>query len=265
MQDRVYARPRSALAMFEGVRATSEVAALVASAPILSLAPRGDGQPVLVMPGFGATDASTVAIRQYLSHLGYDARPWKLGRNLGPAMQGLANALAQRLDEVHNTAEQRKVSLVGWSLGGVYARILAHLFPDRVRQVVTLGSPISGSPRSTRAYRAARAVYGAPLEQSPAYDLRQMASEPLPGVPSAAIFSKTDGVVPWPMAVERSDELADNIEVYSSHIGLGFNPAVLFAVADRLALKEGEWQPFQRTGWKAFSYGPADLGDMRAK
>jgi hypothetical protein len=123
----------------------------------------------------------------------------------------------------------------------VYARILAHHHSEKVRQVITLGSPFAGSRRAT---------------SSP---VRLLAGEPLPGIPSTAVFSKTDAIVPWQMATQQPTRIAENVEVYASHMGLGFNPTVLYAVADRLANPEGQWQPMQRTGWKGLVYGPAVL------
>jgi len=156
-------------------------------------------------------------------------------------MPDLLVNLTTRLNEAFAAAGERKVSIVGWSLGGVYARILAHHHPEKVRQVITLGSPFAGSPRSTSS------------------EVRLLAGEPLPGIPSTAIFSKTDAIVPWQMATQQPSEIAENIEVYASHIGLGFSPAVLYAVADRLANRQGRWLPLQRTSWKRLVYGPAVL------
>ena len=259
MNDRVYSRPDRRLVLAEGPRVVSEVASLMAAAPFLYQAPRGDGHPVLVMPGYGADDRSTTVIRGFLSAMGYSTHPWNLGTNRGPAMPDLRAELARRLDEVFVDADERTVSLVGWSQGGVYARLLAHMYPDKVRQVTTLGSPFAGSPRSTSLYPLVRNRSGVPLEQSPSNRLRLLAGEPLPGIPSTAIFSKTDGIVPWQIATHPTTEIAENIEVYASHLGLGFNPAVLYAVADRLANREGNWRPFERRGWKRFVYGPARL------
>jgi pimeloyl-ACP methyl ester carboxylesterase len=263
MTDRVYPQPDRRLAYAEGPRVLAELAALMPAAPFLAQAPRGDSHPVLVMPGFGGGDRSTTVLRGFLGTLGHGARPWKLGTNMGPGSPELLAQLPARLDELF-VETRRKVSLVGWSLGGVYARLLAHLHPDKVRQVITLGSPFAGSPRSTNAYRFVRGLSDVPLEQRPTYALRLLAGEPLPNIPSTAIFSKTDGIVPWQIASQRTSEIAENIEVYGSHIGLGFNPSVLYAVADRLASREGEWRPFQRRGWKVAVYGAADLTDESA-
>ena len=100
-----------------------------------------------------------------------------------------------------------------------------------------------------------------PLERMPIQHLRLLAGDPLPGIPSTAIFSKSDSIVPWRIAVQTPTDISENIEVYASHIGLGFNPTVLYAVSDRLANKDGDWQPFQRTTWKRSVYGPANISE----
>lgn len=261
MEDRIYPRPNRRLVYAEGPRLLSELASLMSATPFLYTAPRGDGHPVLVLPGFGASDRSTLVLRGFLGALGYPAQPWELGTNLGPAMPELPAELARRLDEVYVAAGQRKVSLVGWSLGGVYARLMAHLHPHKVRQVITLGSPFAGHPRSTAVYRIVRALSEGPLEHQPVNRLRLLAGEPLPGVPSTAVFSKSDGIVPWQIATQPPSDIAENIEVFTSHFGLGFDPTVLYATADRLATADGAWRPFERRGWKFAMYGPARLDE----
>ena len=241
MNTRVFPQSDRRLALAEGPRAISEIASLMPAAPFLYQAPRGDGHPVLVLPGFGASDGSTAVLRGFLSSLGYRSQTWNLGINRGPGMPNLLTNLANRLEEVFTAAGERKVSFVGWSMGGVYARLLAHHHPRKVRQVITLGSPFAVGRRST------------------ASPVRLLAGEPLPDIPSTAVFSKTDAVVPWHLATQQPTEIAENVEVYASHIGLGFNPAVLYAAADRLAHRDGQWRPMQRTGWKRLVYGPAVL------
>jgi pimeloyl-ACP methyl ester carboxylesterase len=257
MQDRVYSRPDRRLVFAEGPRAISEIASLVSMAPFLAGAPRSDGHGVLVLPGMGGSDRSTAVLRGYLNSVGARAQPWNLGTNVGPQMPDLLTALAGRLGEVHAASGAAPVSLVGWSLGGIYARLLAQLYPDMVRQVITLGSPFAGNPRSTRAYGVARRMGAVPRSE----DLRLLAGDPLPNVPSTAIYSRTDGIVPWQIATQTPSDIAENIEVYASHLGMGFNPSVLYAVADRLATNPSEWRAFRRTGWKRFAYGPARLED----
>jgi pimeloyl-ACP methyl ester carboxylesterase len=241
MNDRVNRRPDPRLLLAEGPRALAEITSLIPATSFLYLAPRGDGHPVLFLPGLGAGDGSTTVLRGFLSTLGYQSYSWNLGTNLGPSMPNLLVNLSTRLNQVFTATGARKVSIVGWSLGGVYARVLAHHHPEKVRQVITLGSPFAGSPRSTSSQE------------------RLLAGEPLPGVPSSAVFSKSDAIVPWRMATQQPTEIAENVEVYTGHIGLGFSPAVLYAAADRLATREGKWQPLQRTSWKRLVYGPAVL------
>jgi pimeloyl-ACP methyl ester carboxylesterase len=244
------------LAFAEGPRALAEIAALVPAAPYLTLAPRGDGHPVLVLPGFGGGDGSTAVIRRYLQNQKLDARPWLLGRNLGPGVPDLQARLGERLDEVWRAGGQRKISLVGWSLGGVYARLLTHRFPDRIRQVITLGSPIGGVPRPSYAYQAMRRMSDGAIDSERTIRARQLAGEPLPGVPGSAVYSRTDGIVPWQIARQPPAPTAENIEVYGSHVGLGFNAAALYLLAERLAQPEDGWRPFERTGWRRWVYGP---------
>src|ERR1043165_8758491 len=143
--------PPSRTLMFLEGRAISELGAFLGALPLLSPAPRGDGHPVLVLPGLMASDTSTRPLRSFLKSRGYAVSGWRQGRNLG-LCHGVQNAMVDLVHEL-NDAHGRKVSLVGWSLGGLYARQLAKMMPERVRSVITLGSPFAGSPRSTNAWR----------------------------------------------------------------------------------------------------------------
>lgn len=258
MPDRVYSRPPRRLLYAEGPQAMIEFASLMTTAPFLASAPRGDGHPVVVLPGFGGSDGSTAVLRNYLQGLGYDAHPWGLGRNLGPGMESLPARLSEMFEEVYEQGSERKVSLVGWSLGGVYSRLLAHFYPDQVRQVITLGSPFNGHPRSTRVYPIVRQVI--PFSQQTIANLRGLAGQRL-DLPNSNIYSRRDSIVPWQIATEEPDERTENIEVFTGHLSLGFSPTVLYAIADRLRQREGEWKPFRRTGWRLAVYGPADITD----
>jgi pimeloyl-ACP methyl ester carboxylesterase len=249
-----YAPPSFLLAMSEGPRAALELGALPLSMPWLATAPAGDGHPVMVLPGFVTSDASTLTLRNYFTWLGYDTHAWGLGRNLGPRAIGHAGEkLLKRFDAIFEETNE-KVSLVGWSLGGVMARQLARRRPDQVRQVITLGSPITGSPKETSVWRLYEMMSGQKIE-SPEIEAQVRESmQPIP-VRSTAIYSKGDGVVAWQNCLEPKAENTENIEVYGSHCGLAFNPAVLYAAADRLSLIDAEWHPFDRSGFaKSFLY-----------
>ena len=232
--------PPSRLLLLAEARALWETGAGIAMWPLLQLTPRGDGHPVLVLPGLVAGDGSTLLLRRYLCSRGYDAHGWVLGRNFGPR-EGVEDGMVELLKTLHDNSGQ-KVSVIGWSLGGVYARLLASSYAPMIRNVITLGSPFSGSPRATNAWRVYEGVSGQSAEDAP----RMRHVTPTPPVPTTSIFSRTDGIVAWRCSVETTGPSAENIEVLGSHVGLGAHPAVLYALADRLAQPEGEWKPFQR-------------------
>jgi pimeloyl-ACP methyl ester carboxylesterase len=243
----IAAPPSLFLALTELPRALLELGSVPLASPMLAMAPRGDGHPVLVLPGFVTTDRSTAVLRRFLTMLGYEAHAWKLGRNLGPKAIGAeGERLIARLDDIHETTGKR-VSLVGWSLGGMMARQLSRRRPDLVRQVITLGSPIVGNPRSTNAWRSYKVLTGHDIDHPEAQEQIRESHLP-PPVPSTAIYSKEDGIVSWRNCVEPADAWTDNIQVRGSHCGLGVNPVVLMAIADRLAQRDGEWKPFDRAG-----------------
>ena len=239
------------------LRALWELAAFFASYPVLRMAPRGDGHPVLVLPGLAASDTSTRPLRRFLKDQGWAAHGWKLGPNHGPR-PGAEDRMQERLAELH-ARYGRKVSLVGWSLGGIFAREMARRAPDQVRSVVTLGSPFSGAPKASNAWRLYERASGRRVDDWPGRD-RMKAPPP---VPSTAIYSRTDGIVAWQGCLEREGATSENIEVDGSHCGLGHNPQALFALADRLAQPEGGWQRFERRGLRRMLYrDPARHGDL---
>jgi pimeloyl-ACP methyl ester carboxylesterase len=253
MQNQQIKAPSLCLALTEGHRALLELSALAAAAPLLDRADRGDGHPVLVLPGFATSDRAMRLLRRYLKKLGYEAHAWDLGRNLGSRAVGAeGEKLAERLDTIHEDAG-RKVSLVGWSLGGIMARELAKQAPDKVRQVITLASPFTGDPQACRVTRLYEQVTGERLD-SPENRERADAWRKSPPVPCTAIFSRADGIVSWRNCIEPAGPLTDNVEVYGSHFGMSVNPAVLHVLADRLAQPEGDWKPFERRGWRASVY-----------
>ena len=232
--------PSTLLLAMEG-RAMLEWASFALAWPLLKAAPRGDGHPVLVLPGMCAGDNSTIPLRRFLTHLGYDAQPWGQGLNFGPrdhVIRGMVDQV-RKMEREHG----RKVSLVGWSLGGAMAHALALRMPQRIRQVVTLGSPLSGHPKGTNVGKLFRLVSGFHADDERLHAL--INGEPQ--VPTTSIMSKTDGIVNWRMSLARESKISENIEVSATHMGMGANPAVLWAIADRLAQAEGAWKPFERS------------------
>ena len=240
-------RPPGWIRLALEARAPMEFAGGLAAWPMLRTAPRGDGHPVLVFPGLAATDFSTRPLRRLLARLGHEPYGWGQGRNLGPRPEVLEAALIR----IRSLAERhgRRVSLVGWSLGGLYARELAKQAPEVVRAVVSLGSPFAGSPRATNAWR----LYAALNREAPPASLPE-GMDIAPPVPTTSIWSRSDGIVAWQCCVERPGPMSENIVVEASHTGLGVHPLVLHALADRLAQPEGAWRPFDRRGLRRFLY-----------
>jgi len=213
---------------------------------VLRAAPRGDGHPVLVLPGLGGGNGSTIVLRRTLLRLGYRVHGWNLGRNRGPTPEVVEHVprLVAELAERHG----ERVSVVGWSLGGIYAHAAARAHPGRVRQVITLGSPIRMShPAQTHAmvYYNRHAHRHVPEHLLPPSELVQ---PPLP-VPATSILSRWDGIVSYRASLHPVRERHENIATVSSHFGLGQHPAVLWAIADRLAQPKDTWQPFQPPGF----------------
>ena len=242
------APPSATLMLMEG-RALSELSAFWLMRPWLSTTPRGDGHPVLVLPGLLADDDSTHALRSFLNSHGYKAHGWKQGRNCG--LRGnLEGDMLARIEELFDRYDGRKVSLVGWSLGGLYARQLAKLVPDKVRSMISLGSPFAGSPKSTNAWRVYEWVSGGKVDDQ----VLLAALADAPSVPTTSIFSRTDGVCAWQTCLNAEGPNSENIEIDGSHCGLGHHPAAIYAIADRLAQPEGEWKKFDRRGWRALVF-----------
>jgi len=253
MAETATAAPGRGLLLME-LRAIPELVGFAAALPSLALiSPKGDKQPVLVLPGFVTTDNSTIALRAFLNLVGYPTYGWDMGRNFGP-LPGVEEGLKQRVEEIYEKYE-RKVSIVGWSLGGIYARQLAKMMPDKVRQVITLGSPFTGDPRHTNAWKLYQMASGHKVDDRD----RHMGGEisKTPDIPTTAIYSKTDGICAWQNCVEEESSQTENIEVTGSHCGLGHHPAAVFAIADRLAQKEGKWKPFDRSGFRALAFPKA--------
>jgi pimeloyl-ACP methyl ester carboxylesterase len=240
-------------------RALLEMATLPWALPALQMAPKGDGHPVLLLPGFLADEATLFALRIYLRQRGYAVQTWGFGRNVGFRSRH-ALALEQKIRHLHH-GTGRTVSLVGWSLGGVFALYGAHQAPECVRTVITLGSPVSVDEAGSQSPPLVKALYrmvahpmGPDVHamQPKAKKVRERAAPP---VPMSCLYSLSDGVVPPQEATIHGDPARhENIRVQGSHTGLGFNPMVLAIVAERLAQPEGHWRPFNPAGWWGSAY-----------
>lgn len=226
-------------------RAPWEMAASVLSLPLLMRQPRGDGHPVLVLPGLAANDLTTIPLRGYLRSRGYAASPWNFGLNFGPRPGVLSGCIEHVRELAQASGEQ--VSIVGWSLGGVYAREIAKVVPEQVRCVITLGTPFDGPIHATNASWLFELVSGLDPERLPS---RAQIRTP-PPVPTTSIISRSDGIVPWQCSVNPRSERCETIEIHASHCGMGANPIALYAIADRLAQPAGGWQPFHVRGARA--------------
>ena len=213
---------------------------------LLQQAPRGDGHPVMVLPGFLGGDDSTLILRRFLTRLGYVSLPWLHGHNLGRLRQ-FDGAMRRFYRAYHASGE--RISLIGQSLGGIYAREIAREFPDAVRCVITLGSPFAGDDDHTATplvKRLFEMLSGHTTEEM----RRRMFDHDDPraplGVPSTAVYSRTDAVAHWSACIDRESKLAENVEVRASHVGMAMNPDVLCLVADRLAQNPQDWRKFDR-------------------
>lgn len=200
----------------------------------LMRAPRGDGRPVLVLPGLVNGDNSNLILRRYLDALGYRAFPWELGRNLGPRVIGADGArLFERIAAIRDETGER-VTLVGISMGGIMARVAAHRAPDLVREVITVCSPFAGLPTATNVWRVFELTSGQRADDPAVRALLEEASEPLP-VPATAIWSRSDGLVNGEVCHEPGCTTARSIEVTNGHLLAQMSPEVLRAVAETLA------------------------------
>lgn len=219
-------------------RSWADFTSLSCSWPLLVSAPTGDGHPVMVIPGLCTDDTWTTLLRNFLEQHGYRAYGWDLGANRGTS-SGVVAGLTRRVEEITQRHGQA-MSIIGWSLGGLFARRQARRTPAAIRQAITLGSPLC-----TLCGEASL------LGEKPPQD-RMMGQGPDRGsrrqpakVPTTSIYSRWDGVVPWEGCLNPHERLSENIEIYSSHFGFGTHPAALWAIADRLAQPAGRWHVFE--------------------
>jgi Thioesterase domain len=240
-----HAPPSLALLAME-FRAPWEFGALLPAWPALQRAPRGDGHTVVVYPGLSASDATTIPLRKYLTSLGYSVHGWGQGFNFGPRA-GVLGAGREQLRALLAQSKQ-PISLVGWSLGGIYARELAKELVTEghsVRSVITLGTPFAGGPQSTNAWR----LYELTSGRSAQREAEKFELPTAPSVPTSSIYSRSDGIVSWQASIQAAqahNPHIENIEVVASHFGIGLNPSAWWALADRLAQVPGQWQKFKK-------------------
>ncbi len=240
VRDAAATRPSIRLALTEPARALADFAGLPVAAPWLSFAPRGDGHGVLVLPGLMASDTSTAALRRFLRWLGYSVQGWNLGRNRGPTAEVLAElprALTAAADRTGGP-----VSLIGWSLGGIYAREMGRRQPGQVRQVITLGSPFALT--DSRQSRAHGAYQRNSFRHAAGVPTRDQLHLPI-SVPSTAVYSRRDGIVAWQACIGPETAAHQNVQVRCAHLGFGVDPATLWLVADRLAAPVSHWRRFR--------------------
>ncbi len=209
--------------------------------------PGGDGHPVVIFPGLGADHHSIAPLKAFCARRGYDAYDWGRGFNTGPQGDGTAwlDGLA---DDVRRMVAKngQRMTLIGWSLGGIYARELAKILGGNVRQVITLGSPFSGDPEHTNVAWVYRLLN---RKRALIDETLQSRLSTAPDVPTTSIYTRNDGIVAWQACLQRAAVgPVENIEVAGSHIGLCWNRDVLGIVANRLAQAEGAWRPYRAAG-----------------
>jgi pimeloyl-ACP methyl ester carboxylesterase len=228
-------QPPSATGLIREARGFLEFPRLLFSAVNLALQPRGQGQPVLVLPGYGAGDGSTAILKSYLRVLGYRVSGWHLGRNSGNVPDLLPRVL-KRLLSMHRHSDER-VRVIGWSLGGFIAREAARERPDLVHQVITLGTPVIGGPKYTVVAHNFRRR-GIDLDAMEA----EIASRNtiLLRTRVTALYSRLDCVVAWQACIDPQGENVEHVEVRTTHMGFGFSPQVYKIIAQRLADKSAE-------------------------
>ena len=211
----------------------------------------GDGHPVIVYPGLGAGSMNTSQLRNFLRHAGFEAHDWGGGVNIGHEgeFDDWLDRLASNAREVQARHDGRTVSLIGWSLGGIFAREIAKRAPDAIRTVITLATPFSALGDSTHAGALYKMLNGDAGRLAPGVERRLRQSPP---VPTTSIYSKSDGIVNWRGCIEKRSPSTESVEVEASHMGMVNHPDVLRIIANRLAQPEGRWRPLrraERSGW----------------
>lgn len=235
-------RPSLFWLMTEGSRSVAELGVSFPYQLLFSGKGAGDRHPVLVLPGFMATDVSTIYLRRYVRRLGYTPYAWQLGRNYGkPEFLDQLELQIAQIYEQHS----EKISVIGFSLGGVFARELGKRHADKIRQVITLGSPFLGVGEANNVSWLFSLLNGNKKPERTNEQLLKDIPRPAP-VPTTAIYTKQDGIVPWRLCMEIEEtSIHQNIEVLGSHFGLIHNLSVMRIISDRLQYSRGNWMHFQ--------------------
>jgi pimeloyl-ACP methyl ester carboxylesterase len=232
--------PPLAFGLLEGWRATGELLWFQSSRRWLARNQRGDGRPVLVLPGLVADDLSTRPLRRLLKTVGYSPYAWGLRRNVGPTRRIVAG-LDARLKAIYEQ-HGRPVSVVGQSLGGIMGRDLAIRHPGLVDRIISLASPVSMTSLAQSRAHWTYDLFSA--HHLPEYAVEEWTQQPAPDVPATSVYSRSDGVCHWEASRYPDGPLTENIEIYASHCGMGVHPAAVYAVLDRLAADVDAWQRF---------------------
>ena len=233
-------------------RAMLEIGSTAMLGPVFKTLPKGDGHTIITIPGFMGADGSTSQLRRFLRNRGYNAIPWGLGRNGAEVRSqnledfldhrtAMEDAIAARVEQEY-LASGQKVTLVGWSLGGLYAVALAHRYPRWIRQVITLGTPF-GDPRGTALYSVMGSFYGNDVDEDAL--ARWVGHTYKSGklrVPVLALYSESDGIVGAGIArCEGDANYVTNMAVLASHVGFPFNPLVFAVIANHLVEPHERW------------------------
>lgn len=227
----------------EGPRLAFQLSRALLSRPETDVVIRGDGHPIVVLPGFCCGNISTAFMRRALRQRGHNVIPWTCGHNMGITDEMVCDVVKQVSELAW--ANQQPVSLLGQSLGGCVSRVVANMIPHEVRQVVTLGSPINGV---TEILDSVKMMYNArtigSLDAQTAWETYYNMIVDNPPVPCTSVYSKSDGVVGWRESIQVENDITENIEVGSSHLTMGFDIDVINIVADRLAQPENQWNKY---------------------
>lgn len=239
-----FVAPNPSLTMLEPFRAVMELAFQQFAIP--HTVATGDGHPVILFPGLGADGMSVSILRTHCQELGYEAFDWGQGFNTGPRgeLDAWLENLAERLSDTLAKHDQ-PATLIGWSLGGLYARELGKLLAPKLRQVITIATPFNGGADGNGAGWLSSVLGGGATSIDPKWIQRFRIPPP---IRTTSIYSRSDGVVAWETCRhDKRSRLVQDVEVDGSHMGMGWNREVFDVVADRLGQHAGPWRPYVGT------------------